>query len=238
MEEWSIAEVGRMARVTARALRHYDSVGLLRPSRVGADGRRFYGRPELLRLQRILLLRELDLGLPAIAAALDGGDEAAVLRAHRDRLAAERDRLTRLLRTVDRTIEEGAAMAAEELFDGFEAEARERWGDEAVDAAHARLGGLAGDEAALFRTGFRRVRDGLAPLRAAGVPVTDPRVQDLVALHLRVVGLSWTPDAAAYRGLARLYAEDERFHAELGGPGLVDYLGAAMEVHAATRMPR
>ena len=47
-----------MSGVTSRTLRHYDAVGLLPPARVGADGRRHYGRKELLRLQRILLLRE------------------------------------------------------------------------------------------------------------------------------------------------------------------------------------
>src|ERR1700710_1383025 len=115
---WSIAEVARMSGVTSRTLRHYDAVGLLRPARVAADGRRHYGRAELLRLQRILLLRELGGGLPAIAEALAHGDDG-VLRRHRDGLAQERARLDRLIRTVDRTIEEGGQMAAEEMFAGF-----------------------------------------------------------------------------------------------------------------------
>ncbi|WP_152476870.1 MerR family transcriptional regulator, partial [Nocardiopsis salina] len=48
---------------TSRALRHYDRIGLLRPSRVGPGGVRHYDRDYLVRLQRILLLRELGLGL-------------------------------------------------------------------------------------------------------------------------------------------------------------------------------
>ena len=92
-----------MSDVTSRTLRHYDAVGLLPPAWVAADGRRYYRRPELLRLQRILLLRELGMGLKPIAEALEReADPVSVLREHRDRLAGERDRLARLVRTVRR----------------------------------------------------------------------------------------------------------------------------------------
>ncbi len=59
---WSIAEVARMSKVTSRTLRHYDDVGLLRPAYVGSNGYRYYEQEQLLRLQQILLLRELGLG--------------------------------------------------------------------------------------------------------------------------------------------------------------------------------
>ena len=68
--EWSIQDVVREAGVTSRALRHYDAIGLLRPSRVDAGGTRHYDLDALTRLQRILLLRELGLGLPANTPSL------------------------------------------------------------------------------------------------------------------------------------------------------------------------
>ena len=70
--EWSIQELSREAGVTSRTLRHYDDVGLLPPSRTGRNGMRFYDSDALVRLQRILLLRDLGLGLPAIRDALGG----------------------------------------------------------------------------------------------------------------------------------------------------------------------
>jgi MerR family transcriptional regulator, thiopeptide resistance regulator len=237
---WSIAEVARLSGVTSRTLRHYDAIGLLRPARVAADGRRHYGRAELRRLQRILLLRELGVGLPAIAEALArDGDEIAVLRRHRDALGVECERLGRLVRTVEKTIESiegGAEMTAESMFEGFhnpyEAEARERYGDEAVDESWRRLRALGAEDAELARTGYAKVHSGLAPLLARGVPVTDPRVQDLIALHHRVVGLFWTPDAESYRNLGAMYVEDERFRKTIGGEALTRYLAAAMAVYA------
>src|SRR4030081_715511 len=79
--EWSIHDIARSAGTTSRTLRHYGQIGLLEPSRVGSNGYRYYDDNALVRLQRILLLRELGLGLPAIAELLDGQqDSAAALR--------------------------------------------------------------------------------------------------------------------------------------------------------------
>lgn len=65
--DWSIQEIARLTGTTSRTLRHYDDIGLLPPTRVASNGYRHYDQGALLRLQRILLLRELGLGLPAIA---------------------------------------------------------------------------------------------------------------------------------------------------------------------------
>ena len=69
--EASIQEVARLTGTTSRTLRHYDDIGLLPPSRVGANGYRWYDDDALVRLQRILLLRELGLGLDPIRRLLD-----------------------------------------------------------------------------------------------------------------------------------------------------------------------
>jgi hypothetical protein len=127
------------------------------------------------------------------------------------------------------------------MFEGFEpnpyeAEARERWGDEAVDESWRRLRALTGDDVELAKTGHKQVHSGLAPLHQAGVPVTDERVQDLIALHHRVTSLFWTPDADAYRNLGTMYVEDERFQQTIGGEALTRYLAEAMAVYADTRL--
>src|SRR5699024_6462982 len=58
-QEWSMHEVTTATGTTSRTLRHYDHIGLLPPARVGANGYRYYDAAGLLRLQRILLLRDL-----------------------------------------------------------------------------------------------------------------------------------------------------------------------------------
>jgi MerR family transcriptional regulator, thiopeptide resistance regulator len=246
---WSIAEVARMSAVSSRTLRHYDAIGLLPPAWVADDGRRHYDEEQLLRLQQILLLRELGLGLRAIREVLERRSRSStveVLQRHREWLLAERRRLGQLVGTVETTItsiEEGAEMAAEKIFEGFghnpyEAEARERWGDEVVDASKRRMQGWTAEEAEQARTSYTRVHEGLAPLLAEGLPVDDPRVQDLVRLHFETTSLFWTPDAAAYRGLGQMYVDDERFRANVGGgnDALVEYLRDAMAVYADTHL--
>ena len=81
--DWSIQEIAKLAGTTSRTLRHYDDIGLLTPARIGSNGYRYYDEPALVRLQRILLLRDLGLGLPVIAEVLDREESAPhALRSH------------------------------------------------------------------------------------------------------------------------------------------------------------
>ena len=77
-----IGEFSRIARVSARLLRYYDELGLLRPSVVDStSGYRYYGSSQLQRLNRILVLRDLGFTLEQIARVIDRQDSADQLRA-------------------------------------------------------------------------------------------------------------------------------------------------------------
>lgn len=135
---WSIAEVARMSKVTSRTLRHYDEIGLLP---LGMDQEQ---RAPLLRGGRSAAVAAdpADAGTGPGAARDPGGpgrsrlDQVAVLREHRQRLLAERDRLETLACTVGRTIaelEEGKDKGhmtkinrPENLFEGFQPPPRPR----------------------------------------------------------------------------------------------------------------
>lgn len=235
-----------MSRVSSRTLRHYDAVGLLPPADTGHGGIRYYERPQLLRLQHILVLRELGLGLDDIGAVLAGEtDEVAALRRHRDRLLTEADRLRTLAATVAATIDEredGPVMAAEELFEGFRddpyaAEARERYGEVAVEAQQ-RAASWDDATAAAVRAEGDAVHRDLATAMAAGAAVDDAGVQAVVARHHAWVSRFWSPGRDAYTGLGRLYVDDERFTATIDAtaPGLSAYLRDAIAVYARARL--
>jgi DNA-binding transcriptional MerR regulator len=69
---FSIGEFSRIARVTARQLRHYEELGLFKPERIDPEtGYRFYSALQLPRLNRILVLKELGLTLEQIARLAD-----------------------------------------------------------------------------------------------------------------------------------------------------------------------
>ena len=145
--EITIQQLAKAAGTTSRTLRHYDSVGLVSPSRIGSNGYRYYDDRSLVRLQRVLLLRELGLGLDAIGTVLAAQDagalageqpsdtEARVLSQHRELLVNERGRLEAQIASVDRTIaalqrasrddhthqtEKGESLMAQNIFDGFD----------------------------------------------------------------------------------------------------------------------
>src|SRR5690242_13135502 len=127
MKELTVKQLAAISGVTVRTLHHYDEIGLLRPASVGANGYRLYGRNELLRLQRILFHRELGVPLSEIAELLDleAGDQVSILRQHREKLAAERERYRILIATIDRTIADlngEAPMANADLYKGFSPE--------------------------------------------------------------------------------------------------------------------
>ncbi len=244
---WSTAQVARMSKVTSRTLRHYDQIGLLEPARVGANGYRYHGQEQLRRLRHILLLRELGLGLDAIAEVLDGqADELTALRRHHRWLLAEGERLARLTDTVSRTIEHlegGEEMPAEQMFTGFEhnpyeQEARQRWGDEAVDESNRRVRTLSPAEQQRVHQDGVEVHERLAALLRAGTPVDDTAVQEVIADHHAWVSHFWTPNREAYIGLGNLYVDDNRFaeNIDKAQPGLAVYLRDAMAVYAQARL--
>ncbi|ANU53714.1 MerR family transcriptional regulator [Acutalibacter muris] len=67
----TIHELSEISGVTARALRHYDALGLLKPTAVSEAGYRLYDDAALERLQQILLFRELEFPLREIKAILE-----------------------------------------------------------------------------------------------------------------------------------------------------------------------
>lgn len=249
-ETWTIGDLARLSGVTSRTLRHYDAVGLLAPVDVGAGGRRLYGREELLRLQQILVLRELDVDLPTVARLLAAGPErgvrAELLREHHARLVAERDRFDRLAATVASTLESlegGHDMAAKDLYAGFDnsqydAEARERWGDEAVDRSNDAWSRLGADGQEAHWRENQAIGEGLATCLTQGRAVDDEQTQALVARHFAQISTFWTPNRESYRGLGQMYVDDERFTAtyDAFAPGLAVYLRDAIDAWAV-RLP-
>lgn len=71
---FAIGQFAQIAKVSVRALRHYDDVGLLRPATVDANtGYRFYAAAQLPALNRILVLKDLGFTLAEITRMLEAG---------------------------------------------------------------------------------------------------------------------------------------------------------------------
>jgi DNA-binding transcriptional MerR regulator len=99
-----IGDVARRSGVSARMLRHYDSLGLVRPTGRTDAGYREYSSDDIRRILHIEILRSLGLSLRDVRRALDDPDfrpSALVddlIRQTRQRIAGETELLTRLRR--------------------------------------------------------------------------------------------------------------------------------------------
>ncbi|GAA3761386.1 DNA-binding transcriptional MerR regulator [Spinactinospora alkalitolerans] len=250
--EYSISQVARMAGISSRTLRHYDDIGILPPARVSANGYRWYGRPELLRLQRIMLLRELAMPLGTIAETLDGEtDELTALRRHREQLTAERDRLDRILDTVDRTVadlsggrpvsDEGFFVGLAEAKDRLREDLRARYGENVdghlASAELATSGWTREDHEHAAEEG-RRLFARMARARRRGVAPDDEEALDLMVEHYQGVRAMWPADAAAYHALGDLLIDNPEQRAIIAAvdPELPPWLSAAVQAYAVRRL--
>ena len=79
----TISEFARLGQVSARKLRHYDIMGLLRPLRVGEEnGYRYYDAAQLGQLRRIEALKSYGFALAEIRELLPLDEAALAERIH------------------------------------------------------------------------------------------------------------------------------------------------------------
>ncbi|TQK17881.1 DNA-binding transcriptional MerR regulator [Microbacterium sp. SLBN-154] len=246
--EWSIQQISRAAGTTSRTLRHYDDIGLLAPTRIGGNGYRYYDGSALVRLQRILLLRELGLGLEQIRDLLDRDTtEVDALERHLAWLRDEQSRLARQIASVKATIHAlrgGEELMAENMFDGFDhtqyrEEVEQRWGADAYERSDRWWRGMSDGERADWKAGAADLgRDWIAAAEAGIDPESD-EAQALAARHVAWLrSIPGTPgqgsarELAQYvRGLADMYVDDPRFAANYGGTAGAQFVRAALRHH-------
>ncbi|MET8120101.1 MerR family transcriptional regulator [Micromonospora sp. NPDC005189] len=120
---FTIGDFARLGRVSVRMLRHYDSIGLLRPASVDPHtGYRFYRADQLRRLNRVIALKDLGLTLEQVRAIVDDAVDVAelrgMLRLRRSELAARLSADTARLAAVEarlRTIESEGTMTTQDV---------------------------------------------------------------------------------------------------------------------------
>ena len=242
MKSYTVNQLGKLAAVSVRTLHYYDEIGLLHPSFVKANGYRFYGEKELLRLQQILFFRELEFSLLDIKDIIDA-PEFDIVRAlgdHKKLLAIKANRLTGLLKTIDKTIDKikkNKPMDDKDLYNSFtkeemekyRAEAKERWGHtEAWKQSEERTKQMG-------KEGLKKVLEESSKLtrEIAAHMGEDPKgiaVQRLIAKHYDGLRAFYEPNIKMYRGLAEMYVADPRFKANYENVkvGLAEFMRDAM----------
>lgn len=246
--EYTIQQLSRLSGVTTRALRWYDKLGLLKPSGRTEGGYRRYGPAEVDRLQDILYYRALGVELARVKAILDDPsyDRLAVLRDHLSALEEERERIQRLIDSVQETIrvqERDESMSDEKKFEAFKrqfveekerlygAEARKKYGDAQVDASNARVMGITLEQYQEYERLGEEILEKLSAAVAEGADPAGEVGRELTDLHRRWLTIMGDKcDAQRQRGIAELYVQDRRFTAyyDRERPGCARFLRDAV----------
>ena len=194
-------------------------------------------------------MRACGLPLHTVRGICDGEDDILpTLKGHLATLEKQRASTESAARRTRAAIDAIERMNGMKVEDGFEEmkrngmaefekrfgeEARERYGDAAIEASNERMMSLTKDEWDAKELLEESIKVQLRLAMAAQDPA-GPDAQELVRMHRRWIAIHWGEGFAeeAYLGLARGYLADPRFveyYDAAAGEGATEFLVAAIE---------
>lgn len=233
--DYTVGELARRAGLTVRTLHHYEELGLLQPSGRSEAGYRRYGNADVLRLHRVLALRDAGVPLKDIAPLLDGEAPpplAAVLQAQIEQIEAQllaQETLLQTLRNAAKRLElhgdGGDAMQV--LLDAMQIRrVHERWiSPEQMRALRRGWESLPmADRDAVEMEWPRLIREARAAMDAGrdpGAPEMQALVRRWLALQRQLLEIA--PDMK--ETMQRMYAAEPELARQSGvTPELITYL--------------
>jgi DNA-binding transcriptional MerR regulator len=245
-----VQELAQLTGVSIRTLHYYDEIGLLVPKARTPSGYRLYDEADALRLQQILIHRELGLSLEAIRRALDDPafDQCAALLAQKRQLQQRAQHTQSMLDAIDAALDAldhpdtGVTMNMTQLFDGFdpskyEVEARRRWGQtDAYRESRERTKHYTPEDWKEFAAQQAAVyHDAVAAMRAGKQPTDDDVMHVAERARLLIDRWFYPCSVQMHNGLADMYESDSRFAENIDrhGAGLTAFLVAAIRANGA-----
>jgi DNA-binding transcriptional MerR regulator len=245
---FTVKQLSKLAGVTPRTLHHYDAIGLLKPSRVGDNGYRYYGEESVLRLQQILFYRELGIPLEDIKKIMGRRDfdVLGALHSHKEALQKQVTRLNRLINTVDNTINHlkgHITMSDKAYFEGFSEEQQEQYAAEAeqmydpetVRESNRKWKGYSpAKKEAILAEGNAIYTEMIAAMPKGA---TSPEAQAIVERWRKHMDYFWTPKLDQLLALANGYHDDPRFRANFDKmhPRLAEFMREAVKIYVEKR---
>ena len=226
---YSIREVSELAGVSARTLRYYDEIGLLKPLEISETGYRYYGEQELTLLQQILFYRERGLELKQIQKIIyqSDFDVMRALQEHLLDLETKKKHMESLIFTVEQTIRSmkgECEMSDKEKFQAFKerivreneerhgAEIREKYGDDEMDSANRKMLNMTEEEFERFQNLGKEINVQLEEAVLTGEKPESEKGRRIVLLHKEWLGKTWKQyTKEAHIAIGNMYISDDRF---------------------------
>lgn len=241
---YTVKQLARLAGVTRRTLHYYDEMGLLKPSRNSDNGYRYYDEEALIRLQQILLYRELDMPLDQICEVINQNDfdVLAALESHKSALRKRINHLENVIKTVEDTIDHlkgRKEMTKKQLFDVFneeqiseyEKEASQMYDPATVKASYQKWNEYShADKEKIGEEGNAIYLDIVATMPKGA---DSPEVLSCIARWHRHIEYFWIPNKDQLVGLADHYSADPRFKKNFDKihPDLAEFMAKAVRFY-------
>lgn len=227
--EYGIKELSQLAGVSARTLRYYDEINLLKPLRVTEAGYRYYGQEEVMILQQILFYRERGFELKTIQKIIydKDFDMLKAMEEHLLVLENQKAETEALIQTVKKTIQHmkgSCEMSDKEKFqalkkkmiqdneENYGAEAREKYGEDQVNEANRKLMNLSETQWLRWKELDEEILHRLEVCVKGNICIDSDEAKQIVELHREWLSVS-VPQYSAemHKGIAAMYVADERF---------------------------
>ncbi|MDF1758947.1 MAG: MerR family transcriptional regulator [Coxiellaceae bacterium] len=250
---YTVKQLSALSGVSVRTIHYYDEIGLLAPAYCGDNNYRYYEEKQLLLLQQILFYRELGFQLDDIKKFIysDDFNQVDALLSHKELLTGDLDRISKLIKTIDKTVAHlrGVEMVKlEEIFEGFTDEKQKLYEEFLVESGvderelsqvRLKVKGWTKDQWRENKRDNDQVYAELAKAIDDKLLPASPEVQALIHRHYELVKLFWTPTKQSYIGLGQLYCSNPdfiKFYDDIH-PELLDFLIQAMGVYAEKQLP-
>lgn len=231
----TVKEISHISGISVRTLHYYDEIDLLPPSFVGENGYRYYDDESLIKLQEILLFKELEFPLKKIKEIMDSPnyDRNQALLDQIRWLELKKQRLEEVIEHA-KSIQRGKNMSDftaynQEELEAFQEEARTRWGD--TDSYKEFENSYSKNDFSMISQAMSQIFKDFGQLKE--LSPTDEKVQKQVQIlqdYITAQFYNCTNDLLASLGI--MYIQDERFQRSSdnwGGQGTALFVSKAID---------
>lgn len=239
----TVKEVSEITGVSIRTLHYYDSIELLKPTKVTQTGYRLYDEVALNRLQTILMYRELKFPLKDIKKILDNPnfDSNTALVEQIKLLELQKRHIEEIISLAHKIqIEGGGNMDLKvfhnEEFNQYSNEVKERWGNTNQCKEYEQKNkNRSKQEFKNIQDRFMSIFTELGALKY--LLVEDKKVQEKIkALQKFITDNYYDCTNEILNGLGKMYVNDARFKKSIdkaGGDGTAEFVSQAISVYCS-----
>lgn len=234
---WKVGQLAKRTGISVRALHHYDQIGLLTPSHRTASGHRLYDGDDVVRLQQIVMLRQLGFALDEIGAALGRAGTALpqLIDLHLGRLRRQIERERRLCERLEQMsawLRDGREVSVDEFLNTIEEMTmfEKYMTPEQLETIRKRGEAIGPERIQQVQEEWPRLIDEVRAEMQKGTDPGSPRVQALAKRWTSLVNEFSGGDSGIEKSVANMYCQEpgaaERFGFD---PKVWDYVKQAMQ---------